>query len=113
MRKKVRGLRAIEQEAMATRSPVVVPSSSEAAPSEGSATPVVSSEGATPPPATHDGITASSSLPVTTAVVPTVPPGAAVVLDYCTAVRGILVGDQGDPLHPTGARMACAETRAS
>ena len=30
----------------------------------------------------------------------------AVVLDYCTAVRGILNDDQGGPLHPPGLRMA-------
>lgn len=32
----------------------------------------------------------------------------AVVLDYCTAVRGILNDDQGGPLHPPGLRMAGA-----
>ena len=39
----------------------------------------------------------------------------AVVLDYCTAVRGILNDDQGGPLHPPGLRMAEAlvEVRAS
>jgi hypothetical protein len=31
-----------------------------------------------------------------------------VVLDYCTAVRGILNDDQGGPLHPPGLRMADA-----
>jgi hypothetical protein len=30
----------------------------------------------------------------------------AVVLDYCAAVRGILNDDQGGPLHPPGLRMA-------
>ena len=115
MRKKVRGLRAIEQEAMATSSPVLATPSSEAAPSGGPTTPAVPSEGVVTPPATHDAIAPSSSLPVTAPVGPTVPPGVAVVLDYCTAVRGILVGDQGDPLHPTGARMASAleEVQAS
>jgi hypothetical protein len=39
----------------------------------------------------------------------------AVVLDYCVAVRGILNDDQGGPLHPPGLRMAGAltEVRAS
>ena len=39
----------------------------------------------------------------------------AVVLDYCAAVRGILNDDQGGPLHPPGVRMADAldEVRAS
>jgi hypothetical protein len=38
-----------------------------------------------------------------------------VVLDYCAAVRGILNDDQGGPLHPPGLRMADAltEVRAS
>jgi prefoldin subunit 5 len=35
---------------------------------------------------------------------------AAVVLDYCAAVRGILNDDQGGPLHPPGIRMAEALT---
>src|SRR5205085_2529042 len=40
---------------------------------------------------------------------------AAVVLDYCAAVRGILNDDQGGPLQPPGLRMAEAltEVRAS
>lgn len=33
-------------------------------------------------------------------------PAAAVVLDYCTVVKGILNDDQGGPLHPPGLRMA-------
>lgn len=39
----------------------------------------------------------------------------AVVLDYCSAVRGILNDDQGGPLHPPGLRMAeaLAEVGAS
>jgi hypothetical protein len=32
--------------------------------------------------------------------------GGDLVLDYCTAVRGILNDDQGGPLHPPGLRMA-------
>jgi hypothetical protein len=41
--------------------------------------------------------------------------GSGVVLDYCSAVRGILNDDQGGPLHPPGVRMAeaLAEVRAS
>jgi hypothetical protein len=35
---------------------------------------------------------------------------AAVVLDYCATVRGILNDDQGGPLHPSGIRMAEALT---
>lgn len=33
-------------------------------------------------------------------------PADSVVLDYCTAVKGILNDDQGGPLHPPGVRMA-------
>jgi len=33
-------------------------------------------------------------------------PANAVVLDYCTVVKGILNDDQGGPLHPPGQRMA-------
>jgi hypothetical protein len=36
--------------------------------------------------------------------------GNAVVLDYCTVVRGILNDDQGGPLEPPGERMALALT---
>jgi hypothetical protein len=39
---------------------------------------------------------------------PDAPPAdsaSAVVLDYCSAVRGILNDDQGGPLHPPGLRM--------
>jgi hypothetical protein len=41
---------------------------------------------------------------------PAEPPksAAAVVLDYCTVVKGILNDDQGGPLHPPGLRMAGA-----
>jgi hypothetical protein len=35
-------------------------------------------------------------------------PAGQVVLDYCAAVRGILNDDQGGPLHPPGLRMADA-----
>lgn len=46
---------------------------------------------------------------------PEADPASAVVLDYCAAVRGILNDDQGGPLHPPGLRMADAleEVQAS
>ena len=47
-----------------------------------------------------DEHSATSSEPATEA--------GAVVLDYCTAVKGILNDDQGGPLHPPGLRMAGA-----
>jgi hypothetical protein len=37
---------------------------------------------------------------------PPLVPATAVVLDYCTVVKGILNDDQGGPLHPPGLRMA-------
>src|SRR3954464_5910697 len=90
MRKKVRGLRAIEQAVLRRRaSPGRGPSADEDAPA---------AAGATPGEATSPDDPASSG------------PGAdadgGVVLDYCTAVRGILNDDQGGPLHPPGLRMA-------
>jgi MULE transposase domain len=85
MRKKVRGLRAIERQVLAQQ---------QAAAAALAPSPAVAD--AAPPPA--------------------VPPSRAdVVLDYCTAVRGILNDDQGGPLTPPGLRMAEAlsEVRAS
>ncbi len=81
MRKKVRGLRKIEQ-AVLKRQGVEV---SQAA--DGAAAAVASAKSADLPPAEAD-------------------PAGAVVLDYCAAVRGILNDDQGGPLHPPGLRMA-------
>ncbi len=82
MRRKVRGLREIEREVLAqqrteeSRAPV------------GESSPPVP-EASEPPrnQASADGL-------------------GAVVLDYCTAVRGILNSDQGGPLRPPGIRMA-------
>src|SRR4051812_42065798 len=82
MRKKVRGLRAIEQAVLARPK-------------------AEASAGATP------GAPGAAA-----AVAPAAPPAAVVapadgvVLEYCAAVRGILNDDQGGPLHPAGLRMA-------
>ncbi len=84
MRKKVRGLRTIEQAVLAR---------SKAEPSD-DRTP----EG---PQATVTTTTATADLPPAV-----VDPAGSVVLDYCAAVRGILNDDQGGPLHPPGLRMA-------
>lgn len=113
MRKKVRGLRAIEQEAMGTGQPSVTTATNEASPSAPQETPAaaaVLSEAVVPLPPTPDPITppSSSPVPAPSTTTATVTPGAAVVLDYCAAVRGILLGEHGDPLHPTGERMASA-----
>jgi hypothetical protein len=84
MRKKVRGLRAIEKTVLAHQR--------------------ASAEEPTP---THDA--ASAVPPTSEAVDPSCAPedpAAEVVLDYCAAVRGLLNDDQGGPLHPPGLRMA-------
>jgi hypothetical protein len=88
MRKKVRGLRKIEQAVLKER---------RAAGEEDVATD--DPNGAVTPraePARSDP--------------PRADPGGDVVLDYCAAVRGILNDDQGGPLHPPGLRMADALT---
>jgi hypothetical protein len=80
MRKKVRGLRAIEQAVLRRRK----------AETKGELAPPIPEAAGTavdPSPAAADA-------------------AGAVVLDYCAAVRGVLNDDQGGPLHPPGLRMA-------
>jgi hypothetical protein len=84
MRKKVRGLRVIEQ-AVLTRQKAGT--KDDLAPKTSEATGPVILAAADPSPAV-------------------VEPAGSVVLDYCAAVRGILNDDQGGPLHPPGLRMA-------
>lgn len=79
MRKKVRGLRTIEQAVLQRQKAETKEDLTPATP-EATVT-------APPPPAVVD-------------------PAGSVVLDYCAAVRGILNDDQGGPLHPPGMRMA-------
>jgi hypothetical protein len=86
MRKKVRGLRTIEQAVLQRR---------ETEPKE-DLTPET--------PEASDAATAADLSPAV------VDPAGVVVLDYCAAVRGILNDDQGGPLHPPGLRMAEALT---
>jgi hypothetical protein len=116
MRKKVRGLRDIERAVLRRRRQSEGPSSQEVAPAaqlRGAA------QGADrrPPAAPSAGQPTPTGKQAT-------PPGedvaaadqaGGVVLDYCSAVRGILNDDQGGPLHPPGLRMAEAlvEVRAS
>jgi hypothetical protein len=90
MRKKVRGLRSIEQAVLQRRaSPGGEPSADENASAEAEAIP---GEAVSPDDP-------ASKTPGEDAV-------GGVVLDYCTAVRGILNNDQGGPLHPSGLQMA-------
>jgi hypothetical protein len=92
MRKKVRGLRKIEQAALKHAA-------------ETSKTAMVDD-----PEATAEVIAGLSNTPT-----PEADSASAVVLDYCAAARGILNDDQGGPLHPPGLRMAEAldDVRAS
>lgn len=93
MRKKVRGLRKIEQAVLKQQS------------SQTSKSVVADA-----PEATAAVIAESTNMPA-----PEVNSANAVVLEYCAAVRGILNDDQGGPLHPPGLRMADSldEVRAS
>jgi hypothetical protein len=85
MRKKVRGLRGIEQSVLKHRRDSVP--DPEGLPPESTTIEVAGRDD--PPPSQAD-------------------PAGDVVLDYCAAVRGILNDDQGGPLHPPGLRMADA-----
>jgi MULE transposase domain len=84
MRRKVRGLRAIERQVLAQRQTEVAPLP------VATATPVASAE------------------PRAAAAARPEDGQGGVVLDYCAAVRGILNDDQGGPLQPPGLRMAAA-----
>jgi hypothetical protein len=84
MRKKVRGLRKIEQ-AVLKRPVVAAPGAAAGTDTESTSTVTVEPAGPAAPQADAAG---------------------AVVLDSCAAVRGILDDDQGGPLHPPGLRMA-------
>jgi hypothetical protein len=88
MRKKVRGLRKIEQAVLKQRSSQAVDD-------------LDATAAATAEPANMPAPEANSAN--------------AVVLEYCAAVRGILNDDQGGPLHPPGLQMADSldEVRAS
>jgi len=83
MRKKVRGLRKIEQAVLQRQK----------AQTKSDITPQA-------PEATATATAAVEQSPAM------VDPAGSVVLDYCAAVRGILNDDQGGPLHPPGVRMA-------
>jgi hypothetical protein len=84
MRKKVRGLRTIEQAVLQRQK---AETKDDLTPDAPEATVTASAVAANLSPAVVD-------------------PAGSVVLDYCAAVRGILNDDQGGPLHPPGVRMA-------
>jgi hypothetical protein len=84
MRKKVRGLRTIEQAVLQRPK---TEAKEDLTPDAPEATVMATVAAAKPSPAVVD-------------------PTGSVVLDYCAAVRGILNNDQGGPLNPPGVRMA-------
>jgi hypothetical protein len=83
MRKKVRGLRTIEQTVLQRQK-------------------AETQEDLTPDAPGATGTAPAAANPSAAVV----DPAGGVVLDYCAAVRGILNDDQGGPLHPPGLRMA-------
>jgi len=114
MRAKVRGLRGIERAVLAevhTEASPPVPAAEDPAPA---ALPLDMPTPAADGVATDVGCQGPSPFAENSAA-PVVEGVAAVVLDYCAAVRGILNDDQGGPLSPPGLRMAAAltEVRAS
>ncbi len=121
MRRKVRGLRAIERRVLAARRQAVAPKSPPPpAPPKSAATPhaaapasATPAKAATPEPCASSAgglVQTDSALEATgvaTAEAPAVEDEAGeVVLGYCAAVRGILNESQGGPLHPPGVRMS-------
>jgi len=118
LRSKVRGLRAIErdvlqQQRQATKTVAepLLASASDSLLESATATSVTPAEPVSPTvipsPCGVPSIplAASSASPRSETAVTS---AAAVVLEYCAAVRGILNDDQGGPLHPPGLRMAAA-----
>lgn len=90
MRSKVRGLRAIEKDLLAAQRAEELRTQTNSIPAENIRSEDIAAAATdenTPPPLS---------------------PSNALVLDYFTAVKGILNDDQGGPLHPPGLRMADA-----
>jgi hypothetical protein len=112
MRRKVRGLRAIERRVLAERRQAALPEP--LPPDEGPKTDepphAGRSEAAAPCASSDPGLVPTDSVLEATGLAT---PGDApvedevgeVVLGYCAAVRGILNDSQGGPLHPPGLRM--------
>jgi hypothetical protein len=129
MRKKVRGLRAVEREVLEQRRNHAAAEQPEQATQanaekedasagsafcmETSGNGLVSGDGDTPSGGSAvAGQEAATALPCGAAEQSSsdADAGGDIVLDYCAAVRGILNDDQGGPLHPPGLRMAEALT---
>ena len=113
MRKKVRGLRKIEQAVLKHQK---AEGSSRGDAGDTAVMPAAPVESTVAPCAAADTEPASTVALAPVPVEPTATPCAAadvesadtVVLEYCAAVRGILNDDQGGPLQPAGLRMADA-----
>src|SRR3954452_15575223 len=118
MRKKVRGLRAIEQEALADRQKARTQAQAQKGVRAAGAGAAERQAPRGPNPAQpRPQAQAAATEPQGAQAARATAEGSAaqVVLDYCAGVRGILNDDQGGPLEPTGVRMAEAlrEVRAS
>jgi hypothetical protein len=112
MRRKVRGLRAIERRVLEERRQAALPEP--LPPDEGPKTnepPCADpSEAAAPCASSDPGLVPTDSVLeatglATTGDAPVEDEVGEVVLGYCAAVRGILNDSQGGPLHPPGLRM--------
>jgi hypothetical protein len=113
MRRKVRGLRSIEQAVLreAAKTAICDEQQGTAAPPPAGANGETSAATSAAEVLPRDAEGASQGNlcdvgPVAAAVEPS--PAGQVVLEYCAAVRGIVNDDQGGPLHPPGLRMADA-----
>ena len=121
MRRKVRGLRSIQQAVLCERAKTAVPEGKQATETPPTAPPGAEEVAGCAPPAVAEVATEDQggcpAAIMSTMEEPTAEPSPAgqVVLDYCAAVRGILNDDQGGPLHPPGLRMgnALKEVRQS
>jgi hypothetical protein len=121
MRRKVRGLRSIQQAVLCERAKTAVSEGKQATETPPTEHPGAEEVTVTAPPADAEVVAEDPggcpSAIMSTMEEPTAEPSPAgqVVLDYCAAVRGILNDDQGGPLHPPGLRMgdALKEVRQS
>jgi hypothetical protein len=118
MRRKVRGLRTIEQAVLREEAKTSVSEEQRAMTSPEPTSSNGESAAATltaKAPTQGKEVVEARSLCAAGQVAAKPSPAGQVVLDYCAAVRGILNDDQGGPLHPPGLRMAdaLAEVRES
>jgi hypothetical protein len=121
MRRKVRGLRSIQQAVLCERAKTAVAEGKQATETPPTEPPGAEEVTVTAPPADAE-VVAEDQGGCPSAIMSTMEestaepsPAGQVVLDYCAAVRGILNDDQGGPLHPPGLRMgdALKEVRQS